>query len=100
MKLISFKKWTESETQILIQLKSNYVLNKDIALQLNRSVSSVRNKVLEVRNYTNIESLESKWTESETEMLIDLRNRNFSWKEVGESLNRSRDSCISKSKRL
>lgn len=98
--MISFKKWTESETQILIQLKSNYVPNKDIALQLNRSVSSVKNKILEVRNYTNIESLESKWTESETEMLIDLRKRKFSWKKAGDKLNRSRASCISKSKRL
>lgn len=86
----TLRKWTDYEDATLIRLKKDFLPEKDIALKLNRTQSSIKGRVSEIRLHTKIESLLNKWTKSEDAILIKLKNDLVQSSQIALKLNRSK----------
>lgn len=95
---MNFDKWSNNEEKQLIEMKNNGYKNKEIARELNRSLSSVTNKIIQMdlteeRKYQN-------WTKKERKKLHELVERGLTDKEIAKKLNRTFASVMNERNRL
>lgn len=100
MKKTKNKKWSKEEDEFLI--KNNSIERKIVAEQLKRSLSSVcgRYRYLGLkRPRTLINETQTEWTEEEIEF-IKNNYKTYSYKEIGEKINRTKSAVQNKIRKL
>lgn len=96
------KAWTKKETDILI---AGYLADKsfsELAESLNRSEGAIRSKInkLKVANKLPKKKIILRWSDEETNMLLELEKNNLTDEEIAYELGRDKEHIVDKRRNL
>lgn len=85
------RKWTNSETQLLIQkTKNGNYTYFELAKEFNRTESAIKKRLIKIKvNYRPIQQDPMPWSNEDEKKLLDLFNKGYDKKSIAVVLNRS-----------